>query len=249
MTGGSTGIGAAVAKALAESGARVAINYLAGPDEAEALVAEIKNRGGETLALQADVADAGAVHAMFRQLDQAWGGLDILINNAGIDGTRAVAWEAEVPAWKKVIEVNLYGAFHCAQQALKRMVAQRAGVVVNTSSVHEVIAWGGYSAYASSKAALGMLTKTLAQEAAPFGVRVLAIAPGAVRTPINRDVWQDPAGMKDLAAKIPLGRIGEPEEIARMVVVLASDVASYMTGRTVYVDGGMTDFPDFAHGG
>jgi len=115
--------------------------------------------------------------------------------------------------------------------------------------VHEVIAWSGYSAYTASKAGVSMLTQTLAQEAAPHGVRVLAVAPGAIRTPINKTVWSDPAGMKDLAQKIPLGRIGEPEEVARMVVVLLSDTASYVTGRTIFVDGGMTDYPSFARGG
>jgi glucose 1-dehydrogenase len=129
------------------------------------------------------------------------------------------------------------------------MVAQKSGVVLNISSVHEEIAWSGYSAYTASKAAVSMLTKTLAQEAASHAVRVLAVAPGAIKTPINRSVWSDPKNMKDLLEKIPLKRIGEPEEIARMVVMLVSDVASYVTGRTIFVDGGMTDYPDFAHGG
>ena len=129
------------------------------------------------------------------------------------------------------------------------MVPQKSGVVLTISSVHEVIAWSGYSAYTASKAATSMMTKTLAQEAAPHGVRVLAVGPGAVKTSINRAVWSNPAGMQDLLEKIPLNRIGEPEEIAQMVVVLVSDVASYMTGRTIFVDGGMTDYPDFIHGG
>ena len=129
------------------------------------------------------------------------------------------------------------------------MVPQRSGVVLSMSSVHDGIAWSGYSAYAASKAAVAMLTKTLAQEAAPHGVRVLAVAPGAIRTPINRAVWSDAQNMKDLLTKIPLLRIGDPDDVARMVVVLVSDVASYVTGRTVFVDGGMTDYPDFEHGG
>ena len=129
------------------------------------------------------------------------------------------------------------------------MIPRKSGVVVNISSVHEVIPWAGYSAYTSAKAGLGMLTKTLAQEAAPHNVRVLAIAPGAIQTPINKPVWSDPAGLADLNAKIPLGRMGQRDEIARMVAALASDVASYVTGTTIFVDGGMTDFADFAHGG
>ena len=132
---------------------------------------------------------------------------------------------------------------------LAMLVPQAHGVIVNISSVHEEIAWSGYSAYTASKAGLGMMTKTLAQEAAPHGVRVLSVAPGAIKTPINQTVWSDPASLHDLLEKIPLNRLGEPDDIARMVVVLVSDAASYMTGRTVFVDGGMTDYPDFAHGG
>jgi glucose 1-dehydrogenase len=186
---------------------------------------------------------------MFRDLDEKWGGMDMLVNSAGIDGKRALGWEADLDAWREVIEVNLFGAFYCAQQALKRMVPQKSGVILSISSVHEKIAWSGYSAYTASKAGLGMITQTLAQEAAPHGVRVLAIGPGAIRTPINRGVWTDPKNLKDLLDKIPLSRLGEPEEVARMVVVLVSDAASYLTGRTVFVDGGMTDYPEFSHGG
>jgi NAD(P)-dependent dehydrogenase (short-subunit alcohol dehydrogenase family) len=141
------------------------------------------------------------------------------------------------------------GSFLCARQALKRMVAQRSGVILNMTSVHEKIAWSGYGAYSASKAALSMLTKTQAQEAAPFGVRVLALAPGAIKTSINRSVWSDPASLADLLTKIPLGRMGEVAEIARVAAFLVSDAASYLTGSTVYADGAMTDYPDFAHGG
>lgn len=249
VTGGNSGIGEAIAMALGKAGARVAVNYVSHPEAAQDLVKRLQAMPTEAMAIEADVANADAVSQMFRQLDQAWGGIDILINNAGIDGGRAFAWEAKPEVWRKVIEVNLYGAFHCAREALQRMVPQKSGVILSTSSVHEVIAWGGYSAYAASKAALGMMTKTLAQEAAPYGVRVLAVGPGAIKTPINKSVWSDPEGMKDLLEKIPLNRMGEADEIANMVVVLVSDVASYVTGRTIYVDGGMTDYPDFAHGG
>ena len=148
-----------------------------------------------------------------------------------------------------MIDINLMGPFLCAREALRRMVAQKRGVILNMSSVHEVIAWSGFSAYTASKAGLGMLTKTLAQEAAPFGVRVVALAPGAIQTPINQDVWSNPQMLADLQEKIALGRMGSPEEIARMAVVLLSDAASYVTGTTVFVDGGMTDYPSFAHGG
>jgi len=249
VTGGNSGLGAAIALALAEAGAKVAINYVGHTEAADALVKTIKQKSGEAISIEADVSDPKAVANLFQQMDKAWNGIDILINNAGIDGTSAKGWEADIVAWRKVVEVNLFGAFYCAREALKRMVPQQSGVVLSTTSVHEEIAWSGYSAYTASKAAVSMLTKTLAQEAAPHGVRVLAIGPGAIKTTINKAVWSDPKSMKDLMEKIPLKRIGEPDEIARMVVVLVSDVASYVTGRTVFVDGGMTDYPDFAHGG
>ncbi|QDU92504.1 glucose 1-dehydrogenase [Lignipirellula cremea] len=249
VTGGNSGIGSAITLALAEAGARVAINYVAHPEAADDLVQKIRAAGGDAMGVEADVSDPQAVAAMFEQVDEAFGGIDILINNAGIDGARASGWEAEVGAWRKVIEVNLVGSFLCAREALKRMTQQGSGVVLSTTSVHEKIAWSGYSAYTSSKAALSMLTKTLAQEAAPHHVRVLAVAPGAIKTPINQSVWNDPQGMKDLLEKIPLNRIGQPEEVAQMVVVLVSDAASYVTGCTIFVDGGMTDYPGFAHGG
>ena len=249
VTGANSGIGAAIALGLADAGAKVAINYVAHPEAADELVQTIKQQHGAAISIQADVSDPKAVEDLFQQIDVAWGGIDILINNAGIDGASALGWEAELAAWRKVIEVDFFGAFYCAREALKRMVAQKSGVVLNISSVHEEIAWSGHSAYTASKAAVSMLTKTLAQEAAPHGVRVLAVGPGAIKTPINRSVWSDPKSMQDLLEKIPLQRIGEPEEIARMVVVLVSDIASYVTGRTIFVDGGMTDYPDFAHGG
>jgi glucose 1-dehydrogenase len=249
VTGGNSGIGEAIVLALAEAGAQVAINFVAHPDSAQALVQRIQQQGGKAMAIEADVADPAAIAALFASIDAHWGGIDILVNNAGIDGERALSWTADTGSWRRVIEVNLLGSFYCAREALQRMTRQNNGVIVNLSSVHEEIAWSGYSAYTASKAAVGMLTKTLAQEAAAYGVRVLSVAPGAIRTPINRSVWSDPQSLRDLLDKIPLQRIGEPAEIARMVVVLVSDIASYVTGRTVFVDGGMTDYPDFAHGG
>jgi 3-dehydrosphinganine reductase len=249
VTGGNSGIGESIALCLAEAGARVAVNYITNPEGADSLVRRIQQQNGSAMAIKADVSDPGAIANMFASVDAAWGGIDILVNNAGIDGQRASGWEADTAAWRNVIEVNLLGAFYCSREALQRMVPQKSGVILNISSVHEEIAWSGYSAYTASKAAVSMLTKTLAQEAAPHGVRVLSVAPGAIRTPINRSVWSDPKMLQDLLEKIPLKRIGEPEEIARMVVVLASDIASYVTGRTIFVDGGMTDYPDFAHGG
>jgi glucose 1-dehydrogenase len=249
VTGGNSGIGAAIVLALAQAGADVAINYLADPEAARSLAGRVGERGVRALALQSDVSDPEAVARMFARIDEAWGGLDVLVNNAGIDGRHALACDADPAEWRRVVEVNLFGAFHCAREALKRMVPRKAGVILNVSSVHELIAWSGYSAYTASKAAVGMMTKTLAQEAAPSGVRVLAVGPGAIKTPINESVWSDPTKMKDLLEKVPLKRIGTPDEIARIAVVLVSDVSSYITGRTIFVDGGMSDFPDFGHGG
>ncbi len=186
---------------------------------------------------------------MFRRIDDEWGGIDILVCNAGIDGRAALTWQSNLDDWRAVLEVNLFGAFYCASEALRRMTAARSGVIINVTSVHETIPWSGYSAYTASKAAVSMLTKTMAQEAAPFGVRVLAVGPGAIKTDINRAVWSSDAGLLDLEAKIPMRRVGDPDEVARMVALLASDQASYVTGTTVFVDGGMLDYPSFAHGG
>jgi glucose 1-dehydrogenase len=249
VTGANSGIGEAIALAAGAAGARVAVNYVVHPEAAEAVAAKIRQAGGDALAVAADIADAAQVAKMFAQLDAQWGGVDLLVNNAGIDGPRAMGWEADPAQWLRVLEVNLYGAFLCAREALTRMTAQKSGVVLNLTSVHERIAWAGYSAYAASKAGLSMLTETLAQEAAPFGVRVVALAPGAIKTPINKSVWSDPKSYADLLTKIPLGRIGTTDEIARMAVVLLSDAASYVTGTTLFADGGMTDYPSFQHGG
>ncbi len=249
VTSANSGIGEAIALALGRSGARVAVNYVVHPEAAEAVAGRIREGGSEAITHRADVTDPAAVAAMFAAMDDAWGGIDILVNNAGIDGRPMRSWEGEPDVWRHVIDVNLFGPYLCAREALGRMVAQRSGVVLDMSSVHELIAWSGYSAYSASKAAVSMLSKTLAQEAAPYGVRVLALAPGAIRTPINREVWGDPTMLEDLMGKIPLARMGRVEEVADMAVVLCSDVASYVTGTTVFVDGGMLDYPDFARGG
>ena len=249
VTGANSGIGQAIALALGEAGADVVVNYVTHPEAADAVVAQLAAKGRRALALHADVSVEADVDAMFTQMDAAWGGIDILVNCAGIDGVHALAQDAKMADWRRVIEINLFGAFDCARHALARMLAQKRGVILNISSVHEVIAWSGYSAYAASKAAIGMLTKTLAQEAAPHGIRVLALGPGAIQTPINQSVWADPAASADLLGKIPLGRMGTTAEIANVAVVLCSDVSSYITGTTVMVDGAMTDYPEFAHGG
>jgi glucose 1-dehydrogenase len=249
VTGGNSGIGRAIAIAFAQSGARVAVNYVAAPAKADEVVAEIRGAGGEAIAVMADVSDAAQVAAMFARIDQEWGGLDILVSNAGIDGGAALAWEADPAKWRRVLDINLVGAFLCAREALRRMTTQKSGVLLAVTSVHELIPWTGFSAYTASKAGLSMLIKTLAQEAASFGVRAIALGPGAIKTPINAGVWNDPKRYADLLEKIPLRRMGTPEEIAAMAVFLVSDRAGYVTGTTVFVDGGMLDYPDFQHGG
>jgi glucose 1-dehydrogenase len=249
VTGGNSGLGAAMVQGFAGEGAQVAINFVSRPDAAAELATRLRNTGAEVLTLEADISKADEVRSMFERIDAEWGGLDVLMNNAGVDGDRALSWEVDPEAWTRILQINLVGAFLCAREALKRMVPQKSGVIINTSSVHEQIAWSGYSAYAASKAGVSMLSKTLAQEAAPCGVRVLCLAPGAIRTPINAQVWKDPRGYEDLLSKIPLGRVGEVEDVVSIALMLASDKASYVTGTTVFVDGGMTDYPGFRHGG
>jgi NAD(P)-dependent dehydrogenase (short-subunit alcohol dehydrogenase family) len=249
VTGGNSGIGKAISLALANAGAKVAINYITHPEATDEMIKQIEATKGEAIGVKADISDAAAVSSMFDQIKQKWNGIDILVNNAGIDGERQMSWEADLQNWKKVIDINLFGTFYCSREALKYMIPQKSGVVLSISSVHELIAWSGYSAYTTSKAGVGMMTQTLAQEAAPYGVRVLSVGPGAIKTPINKSVWENPKTLQDLLEKIPLNRLGTTEEIAQMVVILVSDAASYVTGRTIFIDGGMTEYPDFSHGG
>jgi NAD(P)-dependent dehydrogenase (short-subunit alcohol dehydrogenase family) len=249
VTGGNSGIGEAMALAFADSGADVAINYITHEPAAKQLVETIKGKGRRAMALKANVAKEQEVEQMFEEIDRAWGGIDVLLDNAGIDGKEELTFGPDEPDFQRVVEVNLLGAFYCAREALRRMVRQKSGVVLFTSSVHERIAWSGHGAYVATKAGVGMMMKTMAQEAGPYGVRVLAVAPGAIATPINAAVLNDKAWQQDLMKKVPLKRVGSPEEIARVALFLASDCASYVTATTVFVDGGMTDYPAFAHGG
>lgn len=249
ITGAASGIGQAIAQSLAECGARVVINFIGTPEAAESAVERITSVGGIAIAIECDVSDQSQVLSMFTQIEERWGALDILVNCAGVDGESALSWATDSKVWEHVINVNLTGAFNCARHALAIMTKRKSGVVLNITSVHESIAWTGYGAYTASKAGLSMLTKTMAQEAAPFGVRVLALAPGAIKTEINRNVWSDAEKLPDLLEKIPLRRLGEVAEIGRVASFLVSDFASYITGTTLFVDGGMTDYPSFAHGG
>ena len=249
VTGGNSGIGEGIALALGRCGADVAINYIAHRQAAADLVEIIERNGVRALALRADVTRPAAIDALFAEIDAQWEGVDIVVANAGLDGRAAKAWEAEPAAWQRVLDVNLTGAFLTARAALQRMIPARDGVVIFTSSVHEVIPWSGHSAYAASKAGLAMLMQSLAQEAAEYGVRVLAVAPGAIRTSLNADEWRTAQGQSDIAAKVPLARLGEPEEVGNLVAFLASGLAAYVTGTTVTIDGGMTLYPSFREGG
>lgn len=249
VTGANSGLGRATALALGAAGARVLIDFVTDEASAEEVASSVRAAGGDAMTFRADVSDRAQVEEMFASLDSEWGGIDVLVNNAGVDGKRALAWEADPEDWRRVLEIDLIGPFLCASAALRRMVPVRSGVIINVTSVHEVIPWTGYSAYSAAKAGLSMLTKTLAQEAAPHGVRVVSLAPGAIRTPINESVWSNPDTLADLLSKVPLGRLGTAEEIGAMAVLLASDAASYLTGSTVFVDGAMTAYPSFSHGG
>jgi len=249
VTGGSGGLGGAISTALATAGAQVAVHYRSGKEAADAIVESIVRSGGKARAFQADISDPEEVDALLQQIELSFGGLDILVNNAGIDGPRTTVGADDPKTWEKVLRINLFGPYYCSRAAIARMEKNRRGVIVNMTSVHEFIPWEGYSAYASAKAGLSMFTKTLAQETADKGIRVVAVAPGAIRTPINESVWDNPDSLKDLDQKIAMGRLGNPEEIAMAVLFLVSDLAAYITGTTLAVDGGMLIYPEFRHGG
>ncbi|HEX8141893.1 MAG TPA: SDR family oxidoreductase [Pyrinomonadaceae bacterium] len=248
VTGANSGIGRAIALRLGLEGAGVVVNYLVQPEEAEKVVTEIEGAGSKALAINADVSDEGQVEEMFRRAAEALGGLDILVNNAATEMRRPFL-EMPLEDWRRVIEVDLTGPFLCSQRAARLMVESGAGgSIVNITSVHQRIPWGGYAHYCAAKAGLEMLTKTIALELATENVRVNSVAPGAIATPLNREVWSEPEMMSDLLNKIPVRRAGEVEEIASVVAFLCSDESSYMTGQTVYVDGGMTLYPAFLRG-
>lgn len=249
VTGGSGGLGRAIAETLAAAGAQVAVHYRKGQTAAADVVAAIEKNGGKAQAFQADISDPQAVGDLIHAVEAAFGGVDILVNNAGMDGPRAAVGADDPQVWAKVLAVDLMGPYYCARAVIPLMEQAGRGVIINVTSVHEFIPWEGYSAYTSAKAGLSMFTKTLAQETAEKNIRVVAIAPGAIQTPINEAVWRDPRLLKDLDQKISMARMGKPEEIGNVVAFLASDLASYMTGTTVAVDGGMLIYPDFRHGG
>ena len=249
VTGSSGGIGRAIAIALANAGASVAIHYNRDEKGGKETLKRIGDRDGDLL-LGGDISDPMVVQGWFEKIKDEWGGLDIFINNAGIDGEKQHLAESETADWEKVISVNLLGGYYGIRQALKLMIPEKSGVIISVTSVHEHIPWAGQSAYCASKAGISMLTKSLALEVSNLGIRVLCVAPGAIRTDINKDVWSDEAQLADLNTKIPMDRIGETSEIANLTVALASEkIGSYITGTTVFADGGMTAYPSFAEGG
>lgn len=256
VTGASSGIGEGVARSLAAAGAAVVVNYVSGHEAANTIVEEIKAGGGEAMAIQADVSNEDQVKGMFQQMFTAWETVDILVNNAGLQRDAPFV-DMTLDQWNFVLGVNLTGMFLCAREAAREMirrgvrstVSRAAGKIICMSSVHELIPWAGHVNYASSKGGVRMLMQSLAQELAPHHIRVNSIGPGAIRTPINRSAWETPAALKGLLALIPYGRIGVPEDIGKAAVWLASDDSDYVHGQTLFVDGGMTLFPEFAHGG
>ncbi|MDR5735383.1 SDR family oxidoreductase [Caballeronia sp. LZ025] len=255
VTGASSGIGAGVAKALAEAGAHVAVNYHSHAEPAEKLADEIASLGGEALPVAADVSDEHDVDAMFKAVIERFGTVDIVIANSGLQQDAAFA-DMTLADWRKVIDTNLTGQFLTAQRAVRefqrrgpRPVSKALGKIICMSSVHEVIPWAGHVNYAASKGGIQMLMKSLAQEVAPQRIRVNSIAPGAIRTPINQDAWASKEAMDRLLTLVPYGRIGEVDDIGRAAVWLASDESDYVVGTTLFVDGGMTLYPGFADNG
>ena len=246
VTGASSGIGKATALRLGAEGARVAVNYYSDKErpDAEAVAAQIDPGGANAFAIRADVGSEPDVVGMVGECQKRLGGLDILVNNAGIE-KEVPTLEMPLDLWEAVLRTNLTGAFLCLREAGKLMAAQKGGVIVNMSSVHEFIPWPGFAHYCASKGGMKLLTQTVAREWAPLGIRVLAIAPGAIATPINDFVLDDAEARHRVEAEIPLGRFGRPEEIAAAVAWAASDQAGYVTGTTLVVDGGMSTYPKF----
>jgi glucose 1-dehydrogenase len=256
VTGANSGIDKAVAIALARAGAHVVVNYVTRPEAAEQVVQEIRSAGSSAYAHKADVSQEEQVEDMFRQMIQKLGRIDILVNNAGLQRD-APFHEMTVNQWNTVINVNLTGQFLCAREAIRQFVKAgvmeevscSAGKIICMSSVHQEIPWGGHANYAASKGGIKMLMQSIAQEVAPLRIRVNSIAPGAIRTPINTAAWQTKEAYDRLMTLVPYRRIGEPMDVARAAVWLASDESDYVVGATLFVDGGMTLFPGFATGG
>ena len=256
VTGANSGIGEAVALGLAQAGADVAVNYVTHPETAEDVAHRIEGFGRKALVLKADVSKEDEVEAMYAAAIKEFGTLHISVSNAGLQRDSALH-TMTLEQWETVIGVNLTGQFLCnraaAREFMKRGVvkdvSQAAGKMICMSSVHQQIPWAGHVNYAASKGGIMMMMQSMAQELAPHFIRVNGIAPGAIRTPINTAAWSTPQAYADLMTLVPYKRIGEPDDIAQAAVWLASDSADYVTGATLFVDGGMTLYPGFATGG
>jgi glucose 1-dehydrogenase len=256
VTGADSGIGKAVAIAMGKAGAKVLVNFFRNQKSADEVVAEIKAAGGEACTHQADVSKEDEVRAMFARLIDTYGSLDILVNNAGLQKDAKFV-DMTLDEWNTVIGTNLTGQFLCSREAAKLFikrgvvegVSRAAGKIICMSSVHEVIPWAGHVNYAASKGGIGMFMKSIAQELAPHKIRVAGIAPGAIQTPINKAAWEDPEALDKLLTLIPYNRIGQPDDIGKLAVWLTSDDADYITGTTIFIDGGMTLYPGFADNG
>ncbi|MCK9802197.1 sugar dehydrogenase [Pseudomonas chlororaphis] len=255
VTGASSGIGEAAAKALAAAGASVVLNYHSQPEPAEKLAADINACGGRAIAIGADVSQEEEVERLFAKTLEAFGFLDILVANSGLQKDAPVL-DMTLEDWNQVINVNLTGQFLCAraalriftEQGIRNGVSKAAGKIIHMSSVHQLIPWAGHVNYAASKGGVEMLMRSLAQEVSGLGIRVNGIAPGAIRTAINRDATEGDAAQA-LLKLIPYGRIGDAKDVANAVVWLASDASDYVVGSTLFIDGGMSLYPEFRDNG
>jgi glucose 1-dehydrogenase len=256
VTGADSGIGKGAAIALANAGAKVIINHVDAHEVAGQTVDEIIAVGGTAYAIHADISKEDDVNAMFAEMYRQYGTIDILVNNAGLQrDSRFVDMTLE--QWNTVIGINLTGQFLCSREAAKEFIrrgvvegrSRAAGKIICMSSVHEVIPWAGHVNYATSKGGISMFMKSIAQELAPHKIRVVGIGPGAIQTPINKSAWDTPEALAKLLTLIPYNRIGEPEDIGKLAAWLASDDADYITGTTIFMDGGMTLYPGFADNG
>lgn len=258
VTGASSGIGSGIAKSLASAGATVVVNHSSehSADEAQKILKEITDAGGDGIAYQCDVSSEEQVVKMFQDVISQFGTIDILINNAGVQKD-AKFTEMTLEQWNTVININLTGQFLCAREAIKEFLRRgidtsrsvACGKIIHISSVHEVIPWAGHANYAASKGAIRMLMQTLAQEYGADKIRVNSICPGAIQTPINKDAWSTPEALNSLMKLVPYNRIGKPEDIGNLAVFLASDLADYISGASIFVDGAMTTFESFSTGG
>jgi glucose 1-dehydrogenase len=256
VTGANSGIGLAVAIALANDGANVVVNYVTHPEDADNVVKQIESIGGNAIAVKADVSNEAEVQAMFKQMFDKYGTIDILVSNAGIQKDSPLE-SMSLADWQMVININLTGQFLCAREAVREflrrgIVKERscaAGKIICMSSVHEVIPWAGHVNYATSKGGIHMMMQSMAQEMAPKKIRINSIGPGAIQTPINKSAWDTPDALKSLLTLVPYGRIGQPEDIGKAAVWLASDESDYVNGTTLFVDGGMLLYPGFSTNG